>query len=143
PRLGGDGVIILLAIRGHTGVNRCWLVHVSLPSLGSLVSEVLRRWADVYLARATGTHERACLATNDRIDIPTPDSVAALVSAHPRPRPRGSSASNARLTTSLMDNPLAAANARTRRSRLCGRLTVQASLAAVGGLVCLSGCGWS
>ena len=35
--------------------------------------------------------------------------VDGLLSAHPRPRPRGSSASKARLTTSLMDNPFAAA----------------------------------
>ena len=69
---------------------------------------------------------QACLATNGRIDIPTAGYVAELVSAHPRPRPRGSSASNARLTTSLIDNPLAAANVRTRRTRLCGSLTVKA-----------------
>ena len=31
-----------------------------------------------------------------------------------------------------MDNPLAAANVRTRRTRLCGSLTVNASLASLG-----------
>jgi hypothetical protein len=85
-----------------------------------------------------GTPERAGLAINDRIDIPTAGRVADLLSAHPRPRPRGSSASNARLTTSLMDNPLAAANVRTRRMRLCGSLTVNASLASLGGTGCFS-----
>src|SRR5205823_10473677 len=116
----------------------CWLVHRSLPRLDSLVSEFLLRLADVYLARATGTPEPACLATNDRIDIPTAGCVAELASAHPRPRPRGSSASNARLTTSLMDNPLAAANVRTRRIRLCGSLTVNASLASLTATGCFS-----
>ena len=43
-----------------------------------------------------------------------------------------------RLTTSLMDNPLAAANVRTRRTRLCGSLTVNASLASLGGTGCFS-----
>jgi site-specific recombinase XerD len=45
---------------------------------------------------------------------------------------------NARLTTSLMDNPLAAANVRTRRIRLCGSFTVNASLASLGGAGCFS-----
>ena len=46
---------------------------------------------------------QVCPATNDQIDIPSGRFAAELTSAHPRPRPRGNSASNARLTTSLMD----------------------------------------
>jgi hypothetical protein len=38
----------------------------------------------------------------------------------------------------VMDNPLAAANERTRRTRLCGSLTVNASLASLGGTGCFS-----
>src|SRR5205807_3635135 len=95
-RLAGDGVIFLLAIRGHARINRCWLVHRSFLSVDSLVAEYRLRLADVDLVRATDTLERACLAADDRIDIPTAGFVAELVSAHPRPRPRGSSASKAR-----------------------------------------------
>jgi len=98
-----------------------------------LVSGFLFRLAGVYPARATGTPARACPETNDRIDIPTGRYVAELVSAHPRPRPLGSSASNARLTTSLMDILFAAAKVRTRRARLCGSFTVNATLDSRGG----------
>jgi hypothetical protein len=98
-------------------INSCWLVHRLLLSS---VSDFLLRPAGVCPARATGKRVPVCPTTNDQIDIPTAGYAADWVWAHPRPRPRGSSASKARLTTSLMGNPLAAANVRTRRTRLCG-----------------------
>src|SRR5207244_11573451 len=62
----------------------------------------LRRRSAVCPAPTTGRLAPTCPATNDQIDTPTDRFVADLTSAHPRPRPRGSSASNARLTTSLI-----------------------------------------
>jgi hypothetical protein len=124
--------------RGYSCINGCWLVHRSLLRRDAFVSESLLRLAGACRGRVTDTPARASPTTNGRIDIPTAGYVAELVSAHPRPRPRGSSASNARLTTSLMDNPLAAANVRTRRTRLWGSLTVNASLASLGGTGCFS-----
>src|ERR1700732_445635 len=111
------------------------LTHRLLPSP---VSDFLLRLAGVCPARPTGTRVPVCPATNDRIDIPTAAYVADLVSTHPRPRPRGGSASNARLTTSLMDNPLADANVRTRLTKLWGSLTVNAIWDSLGGRGCLS-----
>src|SRR6266481_4419312 len=110
----------------HSRVWVRWFRRFSSDRLTFIWHEQLVHMSELYLA------------TNGRIDIPTAGSVVELVSAHPRPRPRGSSGSNARLTTSLMDNPLAAANVRTRRIRLCGSLTVNASLASLTATGCFS-----
>ncbi len=136
--LAGNGVILLLAVRGQAGINGCGLVHRSLLMQDSFVSEFLLQLTGVYRGRATHTRARVCRTANGQIDIPTVGCVADLISPHPRPRPRGSSASNARLTTSLMDNPLAAANVRTRWTKLWGSLTVNASLASLSGSGSLS-----
>jgi hypothetical protein len=50
---------------------------------------------------------------NDQIGTPNGRSAAELNSAHLHPNPRGSSASNAPLTTSLMDNRFVVAYSRT------------------------------
>jgi hypothetical protein len=79
--------------------------------------------ADVYRGRATD--RRAQLVWQQTVE-----AIFQLQSAVPnwfrltRALALAATANGARLTTSLMDNPLVAANVRTRRIRLCGSFTV-------------------
>ena len=65
-------------------------------------------------APATDMPEPVCRPTGGQIDIPAEGRVLSLASAQPRPPLRGSSASSARLTTSLIEILLTDAYNRTR-----------------------------
>src|SRR5262249_26185259 len=114
--LAGYRAAFLLTIRGDPRINGGWFVHPLSPYPIPAIQWFLcfRPLATVFPGPATDRLAPVSRVPSDQIDSANEGSVADLISAHPRPRPRGSSMSNARLTTSLMDKPLAVAYARTR-----------------------------
>src|ERR687888_470802 len=99
-------MILLLSIRGDSGINRSRFVHRSPPQSLELIPAVPLKSASACRVPRPGKLEPACLATNDRNGLPAEDRDAKPALVQPRPSPRVSSANRARLTTSLMDSLL-------------------------------------
>src|SRR5260370_34694915 len=105
--LAGKGVVLLLPIGGHTGVEGGRFVHSPPP--GSLRAAGLEQSTSAGPTRAVRRPEPTCPAIIGRSGIPDGRFVTDWVSGQPRPPPRCSTAEIARLAISLKVNPVEAA----------------------------------
>src|SRR5208283_2425125 len=107
--LAGNRVVLLLAVRGHTGVDSGHFGHSEPPDCSWAVRSRLARGAAS--GQVPGIHKPAPAfqPTAGQIDIPPAACVAGPAGGQPRPPPRWSTACTARLTISLRVKPVEAA----------------------------------
>jgi hypothetical protein len=126
--LAGDRVLFLLPIGRDASINRCRFVHRSSPSETESIQGLGLQPLDAGPGPAVDTPEPASQAANDQNDTPVASCEPRPSSPQLRPPPRNRRAIKARVTTSLIEILLTDAYDRTRRIKLRGSLTVNASL---------------
>src|SRR5262245_28097892 len=127
--LAADRVLLFLAVRRHSRIERGGCAHSAPPSLARHEAPVAP--ASMGRARARRTPPPISPLTIDRIDTPRAPDATDRTNDQARPLPRFTIASTARLTISLSVSPLEAAYVRSRCTRVRESFTVKATLASV------------